>query len=164
MWLAACQSLATDKVQTQPMEENSMPTHTEAIFQSHHCGVNGTPSAQWITDAEQYKKTFYLLHKHMIMQKAPDMPSVDFGQFGVLLVSMGRQRTGGFSLRLAETPAEQVGDELTVNVQWREPAPGAFVTQALTSPCLLVKVSKGGFSRIVVKDQNGKERARVNVP
>jgi hypothetical protein len=92
------------------------------------------------------------------------MPKIDFGREGVVLVSMGQRRTGGYALTLADPKVNIANGIATMVVAFEEPPPGAMVTQALTSPCLLVRVPKSGIRELRVVDTSGTVRAAVAVP
>jgi hypothetical protein len=65
---------------------------------------------------------------------------VDFQQDALLVVFMGEQRTGGYSVEV--TGVRQEGARLTVTVKQTRPGPGAIVTQALTQPYHAVRIPK----------------------
>lgn len=83
---------------------------------------------------------------------------------GALWIYMGTQATGGFGLDLAAPTALVQKSVATVKVHWRRPAPDRFVTQALTSPCLLLKLPKAGLKTIQIVDQDGQPRGQVQIP
>ena len=71
--------------------------------------------------------------KHAVNAKGvAQPPAVDFTREMVVAVTMGKQRTGGYSIEI--TQAEVSGQQFLVTVKKRVPAPGAMVTQAFTSP------------------------------
>jgi hypothetical protein len=77
--------------------------------------------------------------------------AVDWGQQRVLLVMMGVQATGGYSLRVTASAWPVNQGVLQAQVQQRTPAPDAMVTQAQTSPCVLVVVPRDGWQRAVLR-------------
>ncbi len=83
---------------------------------------------------------------------------------GLLWVNMGPRPTGGYRLELADPTARVRQSVATLQVTWQRPAPGSFVTQALTSPCLLLKMPHTGIRKIEVVDQDGRRRAEVALP
>lgn len=82
---------------------------------------------------------------------------------GALWLEMGVKPTGGYALELDDPEAVVRGGVAVVSVRWRTPDPNAFVTQALTSPCLVVKLPKAGVKTIHIQDQDGALRATVRV-
>lgn len=75
-----------------------------------------------------------------------------------LRLSMGRQRTGGYVLALGDPEVEFVDGSWELHVDWREPGPDELVTQALTTPCLLLAVPWDEPVTLRVLDQHGRER------
>lgn len=79
--------------------------------------------------------------KHSVQAPAAaPPPKVDFKREMVLAVTMGRRRTGGYSLEILG--AETRGQRLRVTVRRQAPPPGAMVTQALTAPFHVVAVPR----------------------
>jgi hypothetical protein len=73
------------------------------------------------------------------MTAAPPPPEVDFGSSSVAAVFLGQKRTGGYSVDVQNVAVE--GGEVYLDVVTREPGPGAFTTQALTHPWVMVEVN-----------------------
>lgn len=139
----------------------SNPITAEVIYQSHQCSQS-QPQAVWIKSQQQLQQIYANLRRSYIGgQSTP--PTVDFSGYGVLLLAMGQKNTGGYGLNLVDETVSVVSGLLEVRVRWLEPKRGMMVTQALTSPCLLVKISQGDFSRIRISDQSGKTRFEINL-
>jgi hypothetical protein len=83
---------------------------------------------------------------------------------GALWIRMGSQPSGGYGLELANPEAIVRKGTATVRIDWRYPASDRFVTLAFTSPCILLKIPKAGLASIQVVDQEGFQRARVELP
>ena len=74
----------------------------------------------------------------------------------------GGQRSGGYAIRIDRV--ERDGDTLVVHATFTEPAPGAVVTQVLTSPAQIASIAAtdaSGIRTAVLVDAQGTERARV---
>lgn len=67
-------------------------------------------------------------------------PKVDWRQYKVVAIFLGSRRTGGYSLRVKDVRTS--GTNAMINVVEVQPRPGAMVTQALTSPWVLVRVPR----------------------
>ncbi len=70
---------------------------------------------------------------------AAPVPIVDFGREMVVGVFLGTRPTGGYSVEVATI--EPKGSETVVTYRVEEPGRDALVTQALTSPVHLVRLS-----------------------
>ncbi len=68
------------------------------------------------------------------------IPEVDFTKQMVVLVTMGRKRTGGYAIEIVSV--KPAGDRLRVSVQRTSPPPDAMTIQALTAPFHMVAVPK----------------------
>ena len=91
-----------------------------------------------IQDADAWTELWGKIHR--ISRPAPKLPGVDFEKQTVLAVFMGRQRTGGHSIRIASV--RDTGSEVIVRVKTKSPPPGAMVTMALTHPYDVVAIAK----------------------
>jgi hypothetical protein len=81
----------------------------------------------------------------------------------LVVVFQGQQRTGGHAIRV--TAIERRGDQLVVRATFTSPAPGAMVTQVLTSPAHVVAIPSAdasGVREAVLVDETGVERARTS--
>jgi hypothetical protein len=76
----------------------------------------------------------------------PAVPSVDFSRETLVAVFMGPKPTGGFGLAIRGVTFE--GGDLFVALDLQEPRPGSMVTQSLTSPWLIARIPRGGFSAV----------------
>jgi hypothetical protein len=86
---------------------------------------------------------------------------VDWRREAVVWLFMGRRNSGGYALSLASPVAIVSHGVAVIKVQWREPRPGAMVTQQLTSPCLVLILSKGNYEKIEIQDETGGVRTRL---
>jgi hypothetical protein len=73
-----------------------------------------------------------------------NMPEVDFTKEMVILVTLGRKNTGGYSIQV--TKVESIGDKLRITVARTSPPPGAMAILALTAPFEAVAVPKSGLT------------------
>jgi hypothetical protein len=127
------------------------------IYRNQQCNLMQA-QARWVEEQPAYEALFKDLLKSYIRSQTEKPPAVDFTQYGVLLVAMGQKNTGGYAVDLASGDAKVGNGVLQVSVHWQEPRRGMMVTQALTSPCLLLKIPKAQFQNIEVKDQSGTVR------
>jgi hypothetical protein len=86
---------------------------------------------------------------------------VNWRREAVVWLYMGQKTSGGYSLGLATSEATVTHGIAVITVQWREPSPGAIVTQQLTSPCLVLILPKGNYDKIEIKDETGRVRSRL---
>ncbi len=155
-------SAATAMGKKPPMEEstsakttaNTASISVEVLYRDQQCGVLQAQT-RWIETQQAYQTLFSELRKSYISNHDEQPPPVDFSQNGVLLVAMGQRNTGGYAVDFANSEAVISAGVLRFSVNWREPRKGMMVTQALTSPCMLLKTPKAEFERIEIKDQNG---------
>jgi hypothetical protein len=129
----------------------------EVLYRDQQCsGVQA--QARWIDSPQAYQSLFEELRKTYIGGQGNQPPPVDLSADGVLLVAMGQKNTGGYAVDLADNEAVVEAGVLNISVQWREPRRGMMVTQALTSPCMLLRIPRVMFERIEIKDQSGATR------
>jgi PrcB C-terminal len=100
------------------------------------------PKQEVIKDRAAFEK---LWAKHLAGGKsAATLPDVDFSKDMVILVTLGRKNTGGYSIRV--TSVEPVGNKLLISVRRTSPRPGAMAIQVLTSPFDMVVVPKSDLA------------------
>jgi len=130
----------------------------DVLQASIQCGGNAVDvNARWIANAAQLE-SFSRQHNLAIADV------VDFAQSMVLLVEMGEKPTLGYRLGLAEQEAQVIEGRVEVVLEWLEPPKDMMVGQMLTSPCLLLKLSKGPYQTVLFKDQNGMRKAILDIP
>ncbi len=100
------------------------------------------PRQEIIQDQATWEKVWA---KHAAGGRAPgSLPEVDFSKDMVILVTMGRKNTGGYSIQI--TRVEPVGNKLRITVKRTSPPPGAMTIQALTAPFNMVAVPKSDLA------------------
>jgi hypothetical protein len=87
---------------------------------------------------------------HGAALQAPPLPGADLARETILAVFLGQKPTGGYGAEVRGVTVE--GGELFIDLVQTSPAPDAMVTQALTSPWLLVRVPRGGISAAWFRD------------
>lgn len=102
--------------------------------------VEGTQRV--LRDEEAYASFWERLHTGRT--PVPDRPEVDFENRVVIAIVQGRRPTGGYRVEVDEVWASK--DEEQIQVQFTETVPGegCIVTQAATSPYVLVTVEAQG--------------------
>ncbi|MGD8497595.1 MAG: protease complex subunit PrcB family protein [Chromatiales bacterium] len=153
--IAACQSAQS----VGPIEDAAV----RYVYASQQCSVMD-PVARWLPDAQAFEAAVAEAEQPRLGSSSSVSHDVDFSKETVLLISMGQLATGGYGLRLAEESLPVVSGVGTLRVEWIEPPPDAFVTQALTSPCLLVALPREGYDVLRVVDQNGQIRFELSRP
>ena len=85
--------------------------------------------------------------KHMAFQaEQRPSPAVDFGRDIVIGVFVGNRPTGGYAAEIVNI--EKDNGMTTVNFKETTPPRGSMVTQSLTQPFHLVRVSKDGIQAV----------------
>lgn len=79
------------------------------------------------------------------------------------IVEMGTRPTGGYGLAVSRAAVLR-GDLLILQATFVSPAPGSIRTQALSSPCALVRLPPGRYDGIEVQDPTGAVRATGGRP
>lgn len=88
---------------------------------------------------------------------------VDWSQEVALIIDMGERRTGGYAVEVVGVTTTG-GAQIHLDLRVVQPSPGDFVTQVLTHPYSVAKVSRGAFSSgpvtVVARNQHGVEVIR----
>ena len=146
-------------VSGKPPESEMVPIIVH--HQSATCG--NLSESQWISDQQKYESVFQAMFRGFISDSRPQPALVGFDKHAMLLVSMGQQRTGGFSVKLAAEQMEVSNNRARIKVHWQTAKPGMMAIQMLTNPCLLLEVPRGNYELIDIVDQSGKTRQSIAV-
>ncbi|MEM6999845.1 MAG: protease complex subunit PrcB family protein [Pseudomonadota bacterium] len=106
---------------------------------SHHQCAGIDRGAQWIQEQDLAGlRGAKFLHIDPAQAETTTASQIDAAQ-RLLVVSMGQQTTGGYTLALAG--AKLADTTLILDMDWQTPAPDTLVTQALTAPCVVVGIT-----------------------
>jgi hypothetical protein len=106
------------------------------------------PTYQLLRNREEFSTAWNRAHGAAL--EAPPLPGVDFDRETLLAVFLGPKPTGGYGADVRAVTLE--GGDLFIDLVESAPGPGTMVTQALTSPWLLVRVPRGGVSAAWFRD------------
>lgn len=161
--LTACFADSSVQDKENPLKNTKPATlpKLEALRVSSQCGPS--LETQWISNQQQFEKLLQAAQGMMISASPPAAQEIDFSHYGVLFLSMGQQRTGGYTIRLAQEEMHVTDASAEVIVQWQEPEPGMMVTQVITHPCIFIKIPRGEYKQIRAVDQEKKVRAEISV-
>lgn len=158
--LAAC-SASSQSSHANDSKDKEPSLKVVNLYDSTQCGTAVT--TQWISNQETFATVFRAARQQMIFPASSQPPSIDFARYGVVLVSMGQQRTGGYAVELAQEELAVGHDTAQIAIRWREPEPGMIVTQALTHPCVFLQVPRANYHSVRVVDQNNQVRAEFSI-
>jgi len=147
--LAVQYGLETELTLMPPSPPPQNPRVMQQGAQSAYTSAN--PAAYIASTTDQLLTIWRLATGNQLPQ--PATPSVDFSQYRVVAFFWGQKPTGGYGLQLQGT--RLVGDTLRVTLRLNSPPPGAIVTQALTSPFVMLEVP-GRFTRVEFVDAGGR--------
>lgn len=111
-------------------------------------GTNSTavsPSYRLVADSALLQSLWRKAHGNQLT--IPPVPNVNFGVQTTAALFMGRQPTGGFAVSVAGVSLVEP-NVVRVDVRFTRPAPGAIVTQAITSPWIMVNVHRPGITEM----------------
>lgn len=113
--------------------------------------ASAEPSAWRLFDERQWQEFWARNHRE-------EPPPPDFSSCSVLVVSGGERPTGGYRLEVVRVVKES--GKWVIEFVMHQPAPGSFVTQALTCPAAVAVFSGTGIIRPEVRDVTPPEPAR----
>jgi hypothetical protein len=147
--LAVQYGLETELALTPPSPQPQNPRVMQQGGQSAY--TNDSAAAFLASNQSQLQTIWRLATGLQLPQPAP--PSVDFNLNRVVAFFWGQKPTGGYGIQLLSTQLS--GNTLRVTLRLNSPAPGAILTQALTSPFLMLEVP-GRFTRVEFVDSSGR--------
>ncbi len=146
LWMIAC---ATDGKTT-----SSMPLSATVISSSLHCRP---ASDDWTVTLVNSDAMLELMASkidaHLVGASSKKVPTTDFNEFYVIAIEMGRKPTAGFGIDAKKITASLEDRVAIIQISWQQPSSDMLMAQMLTSPCVLVLLTRGAYDRILVKDQ-----------
>ncbi|WP_445173463.1 protease complex subunit PrcB family protein [Microcoleus sp.] len=86
-------------------------------------------------------------------EPSPPVPQVDFMSYNVAAIFAGEKSTGGYSVEIlaVETRNSKTGDQpsLVITVQYHQPQPEDYVTEAMTYPYQMIKIPQIDVKKVV---------------
>ncbi len=160
---AAC-TAGTDRDNAGGVVES--PIAAEVLYSGTKCGhPDPGVAVSLVTDELQLAKVYSGFRKQVFGLPPMTLPEVNFKRDIVLLVEMGLQPTLGFRLMLMDHPSPRiVAQHAEVTLEWITPPPNMVVGEMLTSPCLLLKLTRGPYQEVWINDHLGQHRAVLTVP
>ncbi len=132
-----------------PPSPNPSPRMMQQGSQSAYTAPS--PAAYLASSSDQILSIWRLATGNQLPQ--PPTPSVNFNQNRVVAFFWGQKPTGGYGIQLVNTQLS--GSTLRVTLRLVSPAPGAILTQALTSPFVMLEVP-GRFTKVEFVDAGGR--------
>lgn len=111
-------------------------------------------NATWISDPEALQHVFTAIDRYQLGNDANMTPDIDWNRYGVLFIEMGQKTTGGYSIDFIPSLSRVVDKQALIHISWNTPEEGAFLTQAVTSPFMLLKIYRAEITSIVVLNQD----------
>lgn len=137
------------------------PLSVSVVERGYVCGINQGAGVQLVSDSPSKQADSSRIGD--APQESQDGSEVEHDQFWVVRVSMGQQPSGGYALRLISDHLEISSDTARVALEWLLPEPNSVQIQALTYPCLYLKVAKGNYTRLDIVDQQGEVRYSLDL-
>ena len=110
-----------------------------------------TPSFQLITSQADLVSAWTRAYGTRLA--LPPLPDVNFPQETVLAVFSDTKPTGGYALEVQDVTLDD--NDLYIDLNETEPAPGTITTQALTTPWILVRVLRGDVNAAWFREPGG---------
>lgn len=151
--------------QHNPYPTKCLSLNMHVVYQSAVCGkINDLSSQVWISDKRGLESVFTKILSNRIDNQLPEFAEhFDFDRFGLLFLHMDEKPTGGFSLELIPDHSCLSGNTAAIRIDYLKPDPDAAVSQMITHPCIMIKLEKTGFNRIVILDQNNMPRGTIEL-
>ena len=135
------------------------------VASGHHClKAPAAWHATFLTAPDQLEAFVSRCRADRIGFAPGDVPVVDFDQWRILAVEMGRQPSAGYGFDADGLAAHVAGRIVTVRLSVRRPPPGALVAQMITTPWILIRLPCGAYRSAQVLDQQGRLLVQIDSP
>jgi len=130
-----------------PETETVLTEREGCVETSYEILAEGSYGAEFVTavieNQADLDKLYSLLHG-----RADDAPKIDFKRKKVIAVCAGRFNTGGYGIRLHSAVYTKDGLETVFTIS--VPSPSQMVTQAFTTPYLIISIDVSPSERVSV--------------
>lgn len=141
---------------------STMPLSVKVISSSLHCRPASKNWTVTLIDSQaMHELMASKIDAHLVESFSEKVSPVDFDDFYVIAIEMGRQPTAGFGIDPKKVSASLEDRAAILRISWYRPSPDSQVAQMLTSPCLLVLLARGAYDRIIVEDQENKTLGKL---
>ena len=120
----------------------------EVVAQGRQAVGVGAPAYQLLRSQQELAEAWGRAYGASL--QPPPLPGADLERETLLAVFLGPKPTGGYGAEVRGVTLE--GGDLFVDLVETEPGPDAVVTQALTSPWLVLRVPRGGVAAVWFRD------------
>ena len=134
------------------------PIEVAEVRRSQQCGSTDVQTRVLFFGALEQVKAWEA-ERGLTLTTAPG-PALGSGAYA--LIELGQKATGGYGLAVSRLAAHRKSF-LILKTTFIVPASDAMTAQALTSPCVLVRLPERRYDGLEVVDQTGKLRAAVDV-
>ena len=120
--------------------------------------------ATWISSPGALRSKIAQCGANRVGAAAGSVPEIDYSRYGVLVVEMGRRRSGGYGFDPERVTVRVTGRTAVVGLGIRQPAEDALVTQELTAPWIMIQTPRGEYRNIRVVDQHARPLTEIELP
>ncbi|WP_217349688.1 protease complex subunit PrcB family protein, partial [Meiothermus sp. PNK-Is4] len=113
--------------------------------------TDSAPQAFLATSASSFAQLWALATGNILPR--PAAPEVNFSRYSIAAFFVGQKPTGGYGVRFVGATSSAGNWRITVELL--QPAPGTILTQALTSPYLILELP-GAASQVEFVDASGR--------
>ena len=132
----------------------------EAVYQNTFCSSQARVFMQ-LTDQQSMEA---VVGAARMLGEKPELPQLDFANAYVLFISMGSRPSGGYRLVLNESQAVAYDNKLILPVVFKQPEEGMMQAAVMTSPCMIVSLSKGEYRRVVLQTDKALQSLSLKNP
>lgn len=129
---------------------------------AHGRAAQKSAHATWISNPEALQHVFAAIDRYHLGNNDNVALDIDWRCYGVLFIEMGQKPSGGYAIDFTPSLSRVVGKQALIRISWNTPEEGVLLTQAVTSPFLLLKIYRADITSIVVLNQD--EQPLFNIP
>lgn len=128
------------------------------LFSGLQCpSAGGAALARRVPDAAALRQLINGVPQSVI-SKRTDLPSFDFKQRSLLLVTMGQRPNAGYGLELLDEKLGREGKDLVLRLRWKRPEADRFYAAVITYPCLWLDMPKLPGVGVRIVDEKGTQQ------
>lgn len=159
---AACIWLCATGCNTQPATAPSL-TAVPLAAAAHCAHPDASGKALWLDNAAALREAYAALGGQRLGAPPAARPEFDFARYGAVAVFVGQKPAAGHGLSLGDPAVFVKNKTAELRLNFETPAAGSLTAQVVTSPCILVRLPRAGYTALRIVDQHGKTRHQLTI-
>ncbi|VAW58137.1 hypothetical protein MNBD_GAMMA11-726 [hydrothermal vent metagenome] len=147
LFISGCNTGESIAVENTSIRKITLRSH----YSSNQCGISNA-SVILINNKAELETIITRSRRAVLSDKPVTLPEINFSENLALLIALGTKSSAGYGIQLNADSAEMRSEKLILPVDIISPDKNGFQAQIMTSPCMIISFTKGGYTQIIVNE------------